>query len=265
MEKTSLFTGDSRSELELMENPRDFSNDEYAERVDILLDILNITKKIILTYIADEPKSDTFSEEDYETFTDEELRALLIMDDIDGINWAKINKLSTEIGLGIFFNVKKCSDLFLTNLELFKETVLGIMNKINYGRKVEFQENYSKKMFRVLKNLNYCVMVSLNIFGISKNKVYIFMRDYAIKNSLNLEDMFDEMYGYYKENKPDLELFDKYPELAIAIEKIVDQELFFDLASLSDRLSREELIDIASGKILVDNAFIEYLESKGDE
>lgn len=261
LNKTNYFSNGSQG-LTYIANPRNFTGDAYADRVDLALSILDLTKKIIYAYIVDEPKPDNIEEDEFDVFTEEELRQLLYIDDIEKIHWPSVNSFKDEICLNAFFDSRNCDELYITNIERFKNIVLSIKSRVDYGQDVNFDADYKEQMLRLLANLNYCTMVVLGLFKYGLDQVYLFMRDYAINKNLNIGEMYTDMYEYYKDNRPDLDLFDKYPELALELEKVVSSDVLFDLANLSSEISRQDLEEIIAGKIIVDDDYIETLKIK---
>lgn len=263
MEKTSNFTNKTNSsKMNYIENPRKFSDEMYSEAVEYLMDILKLTKKILFAYAVENPTPEDMTEEEIADFSEEERRQLIFMDDLDNFQWVKLVSFINDIGNNIYFNSRNICDLFVTSLEIFNTVGQDLKTNLDYAKEYDFKKDYEKDFKYILANLNYCAMVALGMFSFCANKCYVFMKYYCTKKNLKLEDIHNEMFEYYNDFKPNLTLFDSYPELALELEKIVSPEFFFDLANLSDMISKEELIAISKGELVVDSAYIELLEEK---
>ena len=263
MEKTSNFTkGETEVKFNFMENPRKFSDESYLEDVDYLTSILNLTKEILVAYKVENPIPQDMTPEEAEDFSEEERRQLMFIDDLDNFQWSRLQTFMRDVSNNIYFDTKNIGDLMLTTLELFNTVGQDLRTNLEYAKEYNFEQEFEEHFKKILANLNYCSMVVLGLFSYCFNKCYVFMNYYCTKKNLKLEEIYEEMYAYYKKYKPNLTLFDSYPELALELEKIVSPEFFFDLANLSDMISSEELIAISKGELVVDSVYIESLEEK---
>jgi len=265
MKSTHNFTSVEK-EGKILANPRDFVNETYAERLDDILGLYDLAKKILLSYKKNYEELDAVSGEEKEAYTLEELRELEYMEDIDRIVWGSIEPMCEEIGVQMYFRTLSCEELFVTTLLRFKNICLNIKQRIDHAVDVKFEKDYHKELLKVLTNMNYCIMCCIDGFNyIRTGESYNFLKFYSVMKDDKIQSKIQDMYEMYLVAKPSLPLFDKYPELAIRLEAVLGEDTFFELANNSERLSAGDLEDIASGRVVVDDAYFENLRERDEE
>ena len=242
--------------LELLKNLRGFSNTEYGFILDYLLELKALQEKIIK---VNEPD---YEVEVDEGFTREEAISLEYIDELEGINWQEFNKIANQVAAEIFFPNTGVTSLFMMTLESMKFQFSKLQQKLNYMQEFNFDSEFREVMLKDLANLNYCILCSYRMFSISSGKILNCLQEYCAVRNLEPEEFYKEMYEYYKEHRPSLALFEKYPELAIALETKIDPEYFETIVAYSSYLSKKELQGIANEEIIVDDAFISMLEER---
>lgn len=266
MEKTNIFTSTTEiRELKIIANPRKFSNDVYVEQIDFIMSIYNLCKKILYAHSVEKPDTTGLEDFEIETLSDNEIRVNYYMDDIEKIDWGYIGTFIKEIGYELYFNAKNSAGLFENCLMEIKNIICNIDDRLNYGQPIDFNEMYREKFLYNFADLNFGIMCILDLFGVLHDKEYDFMRYYGVIKDINIHTLATEANDYYKQVRPHLELFDKYPELSLAIEEKVSSDFFFDLVNLSGVLKVEELKDIADGVLLVNDDFIAQLQERRDD
>ncbi len=239
----------------IKENPKGFSNQVYAGILDGLL-----TNRTLLLNILNTHRTTT--EPTIEGFTIDECCAEQYIDDLERIDWQSFNNLAYRVATQIYFNSGNATSVFLDYFEVTKRCLMKIQEKISYGMDLDFNDNYKVNLTNALANLNYSILNSFGMFSISNGEIQENVLKYCTTKNLNPDDLYNELYEYYKANRPTLALFDKYPEIAVQMEAFIEPDMFEMLVPYSDLLTRKELLDIVNRKVIVDEDFIYNLEDR---
>jgi len=244
------------SNLILKENPRRFTNQEYIEVLEFLLELKSTIEKVLSVH-----KGETEIPV-LEGLTLEETMALEYVDNLESIDWAEYDRIYKGVVTNIYFPGTGAIELFMASLEEIKYVLIHMQTQINCMQPYNFDRMYKEDLEIQGANLNYCILCSFQMFDVRHGHITVAFNEYCKGRNFNPESFVDKLYKQYQKNRPSLPLFEKYPELAIALEKSISSEYFEAVVQDSNYLEFKELNDIASGKLEVDDNFLEELNNR---
>lgn len=248
----------NEQKLNLIANPRNFSNIEYGNVLDFFLELKHTIKHILN---AHSPESTV---EAADGFTVEEMQTLEYLDEIEAINWSQYDRIARQIALEIYFPSTGVTSLFMETLERIKFTISQMQIQINCMRPLNFDKTYKAELDTCYTNLNYCIMCSYNMYSVYNGSILVALNEYCASHNIKPLDFVKEFFDYYQTHRPTLVLFDKYPELAVALQEKIDTDYFETIVQFSSLISKKELEEIVEGELIVDDMFISNLEERLD-
>lgn len=246
--------------MNLIKNCRDLGNLEYIKVLECLTSTMSLLRNIQSAYTL--PLEEVISLDDAYGLTEEEARSLAYCDELEQFDMMTFNQVSLRVGQGLYFN-KRSNSLFLNTLELIKMNFIMLIDKQNYGLPIKYNDEHRDTVKSCIDNLNYCILNSFELFRIiDEDCIQTSVNEFCIKNNIDPVAFATEIIDYYKENRPSLPLFTKYPELLDALEDKIPSELLFRVVDLSEWIEESEMKAIIAGTLEIDENFVIELEER---
>lgn len=228
----------------IKENPNKLSNEELYRDTDYLYELYHLAKLVYEAHKSEKPITEGLSEDEIEIMSEEELRCIRYIDELELFDWSYFETLKQNYFLGINFETLGSSKLIPETLLNLRNCLVNIRTRIASATDINYDIEFAEKMERNFGNLNYCVMCSFGIFDLPNGEIYNFIDNYMAKTNKDLIAFANSVIGYFNVLKPTLGVLDNNPDLALELNEMLTTEEYFELMMYADSLDLKDIYRI---------------------
>ncbi len=248
--------------MKILKNSRELGNEIYINVLRNIFEVLRCVDNFEKIYVHKDFSS--VDSDDIEGLDESEVQAILMTDALEHVAINEVTTVTSKITHRMYLTGPTL-DLLVSELELFKTWYKQVNNKLMHDMSVEASGSLVEIIKPMKANIVYSLIQCFQLYygetGYGAQNCVI---EYCANYGLVVEDLCSKFMEYFRENRPTLPLFIRYPEFSEMLDRTVDDAYIFQLLEYSDYITADEIENIRDGNIIVDELYLDELKTRAN-